>query len=541
MAPIFVGSNDDNSRVRSDRVGFAISTSNPGSASEGDAYYNSSDSQLNIYDGSEWTSAGAGGNSVELVASGTLSDGQTVIITSDGKVSGVSSSLVGSTSASFGDATVFHNSDTEDYSTVAYDANAQRVVIAYRDQGDSNKGKAVVGTITGTAVTFGSEVQFESGSIQYPAIAYDANAQKVVISYEDTSDSGQGTAVVGTVSGSSISFGTPVQYETGRVSRNAIVYDSTAQKVILTFQDNDDSNNNKAIVGTVSGTSISFGTAVTYNSGATTNSYKGYIAYDSNADRVVIFYGDSGNSEHGYAIVGTVSGTSISFGTEVQVDSSASQSCKAVYDSENQKVIVIYIDTGNSYRGTARVGTVSGTSISFGSEATFSSTAVNTIEAVYDSSAKKVIIAFRDENNSNYGAVVAGTVSGTDITFGTKQTFESANSTTLSIAHDSGNKKNIITYADQGNSKKGTAIIANYMSASTNLTANNFLGFSDAAYSDGQTAKIQIAGSVDDAQSGLTTAKKHYVQNDGSLSTTAGDPSVFAGVGISTTQIIVLG
>ena len=124
---------------------------------------------------------------------------------------------------------------------------------------------------------------------------------------------------------------------------------------------------------------------------------------------------------------------------------------------------------------------------------------------------------------------------------GTKKTFESANSTTLSIAHDSGNKKNIITYADQGNSKKGTAIIANYMSASTNLTANNFLGFSDAAYSDGQTAKIQIAGSVDDAQSGLTTAKKHYVQNDGSLSTTAGDPSVFAGVGISTTQIIVLG
>ena len=80
MAPIFVGSNDDNSRVRSDRVGFAISTANPGSASEGDAYYNSSDSQLNIYDGSAWASAGAGGNSVELVASGTLSDGQTVIL-----------------------------------------------------------------------------------------------------------------------------------------------------------------------------------------------------------------------------------------------------------------------------------------------------------------------------------------------------------------------------------------------------------------------------------------------------------------------------
>ena len=54
----------------------------------------------------------------------------------------------------------------------------------------------------------------------------------------------------------------------------------------------------------------------------------------------------------------------------------------------------------------------------------------------------------------------------------------------------------------------------------TNLTENNFVGFSDAAYSDGATAKIQIAGSVDDAQSGLTTAKKHYVQRDGSLGIT---------------------
>jgi hypothetical protein len=538
MAPIFVGSNSDDSRIRSNRVGFAVSTANPGSAAEGDVYFNSTDNKLRAYDGSDWANIGAGGGTFTGIASGTLSNGQTVIVHSDGKVGGISSSLVGSTSASFGDATIFHNSDTEDYNAVAYDANAQRVVIAYRDQGDSNKGKAVVGTITGTAVTFGSEVQFESGSIQFPAIAYDANAQKVVISYEDTSDSGQGTAVVGTVSGSSISFGTPVVYETGRVNRNAIVYDSTAQKVILTFQDNDDSNNNKAIVGTVSGTSISFGTAVTYN-GATTNSYKGYIAYDSNADRVVIFYGDSGNSEHGYAIVGTVSGTSISFGTEVQVDSSASQSCKAVYDSENQKVVVIYIDTGNSYRGTARVGTVSGTSISFGSEATFSSAAVNTIEAVYDSSAKKVIIAFRDENNSNYGAVVAGTVSGTDITFGTKQTFESANSTTLSIAHDSGNNKNIIIYADQGNSKKGTAIIANYTSVSTTLTSSNFLGFSDAAYTNGQTATVQIVGSVDDAQTGLTTGSRHFVQNNGTLSTTAGSPSVLAGTAISATKIII--
>ena len=71
------------------------------------------------------------------------------------------------------------------------------------------------------------------------------------------------------------------------------------------------------------------------------------------------------------------------------------------------------------------------------------------------------------------------------------------------------------------------------------LTANNFIGFSDAAYSDGAAATIQIVGSIDDAQSGLTTASVHYVQNDGTLSTTAGTPSVVAGIALTDTKILI--
>ena len=70
-------------------------------------------------------------------------------------------------------------------------------------------------------------------------------------------------------------------------------------------------------------------------------------------------------------------------------------------------------------------------------------------------------------------------------------------------------------------------------------TSSNFLGFSNAAYTDGQTATIQIAGGIDDAQSGLTTASVHYVQNDGTLSTTAGNPSVEAGLALSATEIAI--
>ena len=64
------------------------------------------------------------------------------------------------------------------------------------------------------------------------------------------------------------------------------------------------------------------------------------------------------------------------------------------------------------------------------------------------------------------------------------------------------------------------------------------LRFFNAAYTDGQTATIQIAGAVDDAQSGLTTASVHYVQND-TLSTSAGTPSVEAGLALSATEIAI--
>ena len=71
MAPIFVGSENENSRIRSDRLGFADGSSDPGTAAEVMGRYNSSDNQLKFYDGSSW-SAIQGSGTVEMVASGTI-------------------------------------------------------------------------------------------------------------------------------------------------------------------------------------------------------------------------------------------------------------------------------------------------------------------------------------------------------------------------------------------------------------------------------------------------------------------------------------
>ena len=74
--------------------------------------------------------------------------------------------------------------------------------------------------------------------------------------------------------------------------------------------------------------------------------------------------------------------------------------------------------------------------------------------------------------------------------------------------------------------------------ASTNLTSENFIGISDGAYSDGQTATIQLTGAVDDAQSSLTPGQAYYVQDDGTLGESG---SVFAGTAVAATKLIVKG
>ena len=71
------------------------------------------------------------------------------------------------------------------------------------------------------------------------------------------------------------------------------------------------------------------------------------------------------------------------------------------------------------------------------------------------------------------------------------------------------------------------------------MTTTNFLGISDAAYTNGQTATIQTVGSTDDAQSGLTPGLKYYVSPAGTLSRNS--QSQYAGLALSATKLVIKG
>ena len=529
MAPIFVGSENENSRVRSDRLGFAASTSDPGTAAEGDGYYNSSDNQLKFYDGSSW-SAIQGSGTVEMVASGTLSNGQTVVVSSDGAVVGVSST--GSPQA-LGTKVVFESANTI-YTAAVFDSTNNKVVVAYCDAGNSSYGTAVVGTVSGNSISFGTPVVFESAATYHISATFDSTNGKVVIAYQDDANSDYGTAIVGTVSGTSISFGSATVFNSGSTTYTSAGYDSTNSKVVIAYRDGGNSNYGNSIVGTVSGTSISFGSESTFENSSISNSS---VTFDSTNSKIVIAYRNDGNSDYGTAVVGTVSGTSISFGTPVVFESAAiaNYTPAAAFDSNSGKVIISYSDQANSNYGTAIVGTVSGTSISFGTAVVFESAVSRYFNTVIDSANNKVVVVYQDASDSEKATLIVGTVSGTSISFESPVVINSPNTNWISATFDSNSSRIVSAYQDYDNSNYGTAIV--FKNLGTNLTSENFIGFSDAAYTDGQTANIQIISSIDDAQSGLTTGSLHYVQTDGTLSTTAGNPSVEAGTALSDTKI----
>ena len=431
-------------------------------------------------------------------------------------------------------------SNDTNFTAAVYDSTNNKVVAAYWDPGNNYYGTAVVGTVSGTSISFGSPTVFNSDWTRDIRLAYDSTNNKVIAAYK-TTNSYYGAAVVGQVNSSNntITFGTPNTFSSSNTNKPIPVYDSANDKVVIVYEDVGNSSHGKAIVVTVSGTSITYGSPVTWRS---YSSYNIGATFDSTNGKIVVGFQDYGANAHGSAIVLEVSGTSINYGSPVKyVTSIVDMPHELVHDPVNNKVVILYRNSGDqTYYGTAIVGEVSGTAISFNGTATaFNPTYLSGFSSVvYDSTNGKIVI-FHQDNPTTSGKAIVGTISGNNISFGSPFEVESDRPDYPSAVYDSSNDKVVAVYSDSGNSYRATATVFTPFTISRNLTSENFIGISDGSYTNGQTATIQIAGSVDDAQSSLTPGQQYYVQNDGTLSETADTPSVLAGTAVAATKLMI--
>ena len=499
-------------------------------------------------DGSGLTNLPASGGTVSGIASGSITGGRGVIVADDGKLIATAGDNSVRGASTLAQANTYGGS-------IVYDTNADKYVLFFVDSGDSNKLKAKVGTLSGTTITWGSVVQASANQSQIPHAIFDPGNNVVVCGYKDLTDSSKGKVVTGTVSGTSITFGTPVDVQGGSFQGTtmAMVYIPNANHNYAFIVRAD--NKGYCRIGKYSGT----------NSSTWPNSNVEFSAdspisigacWDSTANKLVITYGDLGFVERGTIIAGTVSASdSVTFGSAQVFDSSRTDvKNNVVHDPIQGTNVIIWREgsNGSGYYIIARTATLSGTTFSFGDEVFISRNSEGTLiksnqsGAVYDENAKKILVAYVDETDSSFtvGYTVVITVSGTTITASSPtykfQTANEMQNASVFIAYDPDLKRNVISTngVPVGSSGQNAYYYVEAIRQS-NMSEGNYVGLSQASYTNGQTAKISVTGSVNEAVSGLVVGNKYYVLADGTLSTTADSGNITAGIPLATNKLLL--
>lgn len=447
-----------------------------------------------------------GGGGETFVASGAVANGAIVALRSDGKVEVVAVESVGSPTT--------YGSNLRP--GVVFDSTNGRVVVAYPS--DSNTVAVVVGTVSGTSISFGAPTAAITTPTNVGAtfthITFDSTNGRVVVAFNTT-------VVVGTVSGTSISFGTSITLPNACMT---MTFDSTNARVVAIL------DTGAVAVGTVSGTSISFGTPVTADT-TMNNNQRVAAAFDSVNGRVVIVWFDGGTAGN-KAIVGTVSGTTISFGSTVTYRTGSIYNIAATFDATSGKIVVVYPD-GWYGPGNVIVGTVSGTSISFGTPVVFNSSGANEIAVTYMSSVGKIAAVQSSSGDGNVAAWI-GTVLGTSVSFVSPVIVSStAANVFVRAVFDSTNGRLLAGF---DHNSVGKVTVVNPQPSSN---ADSWVGVTKTAAADTETVPVALDGETTTNLTGLTTGAQYYVADDGTLTTTANNR--YIGRALSSTKLRIVG
>lgn len=475
-----------------------------------------------------------------FVASGTgnsVQPGEPLVINTDGTVSTVRST--GSSSTPVTSSQVLYNSSDAIWNKVVYIGN-DKVVICYAGW----QGKAVVGTVSGNTITFGTPVQFSIQTATALCATYDSDNNKLVIFYRD---SGQSTStnlygIVGTISGTTIAFGNPTQIANTDSTYTTCTYDTNVNRIVAFYTA---SNYPTASICTISGTTLSVDKTKALNTGSSGGQYMA-CTYDSFNNKIVLAFKDnaSGRGGRGTAMVLTASSNDITYGSKYDINGTdVLNNFALTFDSTNNKVIIAYENkeqvNGNYDNGQATLCTVSGTAITINSSYMFNNTSGDTtdISATYDSTNNKIIIVYQNTINSDEGKLSYGSVSGTSISLGDNLVFNAGPTDETTCVYVPSTDKVVIAYGDSNNA--GYANVFSPVSIVTNLTSENYIGLAAEGISFGSSGKVTTVGGINTSLIGLTAGQTYYVQRNGTLNTSDDGVSIVAGTAVAGQKILV--
>jgi len=172
--------------------------------------------------------------------------------------------------------------------------------------------RVVAATVSGTTITFGTPVStgVNAGGFSYYNQSIAALSSTSFINMYEYGSNGL-VGIAGTVSGTTITVGSAVTVPGSSTGANQIdVQPISSTSFLVGYVNN--SNNPMAMVGTVSGTTVSYNTS--YNLGSALTSSEVSLAQLSSTT-YVMSYNNSASHTDVYSSLVTVSGTSLSIGT----------------------------------------------------------------------------------------------------------------------------------------------------------------------------------------------------------------------------------
>lgn len=294
--------------------------------------------------------------------------------------------------------------------------SATNFVNSYNLPGDPFTSEAIVATVSGSSVSFGASVYTSNNSTTIYPFAIPFSSSKIGVNFSQ--DSSAGNTVIGTVAGDAITFDTANEASFNPANTGVIgsdIIDST--HFVVAYADAGNSNYGKAVIGSISGTTPSFGSEYAFNAANSSGGVKVSVL-DSTHFVAIWRNGPSspscGTTACGKAIIGTISGDTISYGTAVDFNP-ASTSQIDVQALSSSSFIVVYQDAADSGLGKAIIGTVAGDAITFGNEYTYNST--GTFYSQVDKiDANNAIVVYTDNDTTDLITKVAK-INGTTITY----------------------------------------------------------------------------------------------------------------------------
>ena len=490
-------------------------------------------------DTANWTGLNAGGGSGEqtFTATGAISTGDIVALNSDGTVSVIAETAgppeLGSPTQASGTGAI--NGEV----TACYDPDQDAIFVAYRSQDNSGYLYGVVGTVSGVTITWGTPAVIYTQSINYLDSVYCPDDNRVVVVFNQSTSNLRIVAV--SIDGAARTFSTPGvnQIQAGSYAWPRITYDPDTAKVIVCAYSNTNTRLDYGFGSFSSGFFTVSGTGVVYSSGGSPIRTPD-ITYDESQDKVLVVM--SQENRHGAAIVGTVGASSITWGTAVKFEDTAVVDDGELfvrYDPTSQKSIVAYRLSSAGYANTI---TISGTTPSFGTK---TNTGNRTGQALnYDSGAGKVVEMYKKSGapDNDYLYFDTYSVSGTTVVVDSSTAL-----TTAAYAGSSSPRHQEIVYDTDGilvavydDDTNSTVSGIAYDIETTTTNAADFIGISKDDISNAATGTILVNTGISEDQTGLTAQTGYYVTSTGGLSATAtGYP--FVGYATSATNILIGG